>query len=77
MKREDAIVALRSLEPSLLSQGLAHLYLFGSVARNDAAPGSDVDVAFDVEPEFDLKFSLIDKSRIMGRLRRLLMPLST
>lgn len=34
MKREDALVALRRLEPSLRSQGLAHLYLFGSVARN-------------------------------------------
>lgn len=72
MKREDAIVALRSLETSLRSQGLAHLYLFGSVARNDAAPGSDVDVAFDVEPELELKFSLIDQSRIMREIAKAL-----
>jgi uncharacterized protein len=68
MKREDALVTLSRLEPSLRSQGLAHLYLFGSVARNDATPGSDVDVAFDVEPALELKFSLIDQSRVMRQI---------
>lgn len=68
MKREQAIAALRSLEPSLRAQGLAHVYLFGSVARDDAGPDSDVDVAFDVEPVLELKFSLIDQSRIMRQI---------
>lgn len=72
MKREDAIVALRSLELSLRSQGIAHLYLFGSVARNEASSESDVDVAFDVEPALELKFSLIDQSRIMRQISEFL-----
>lgn len=68
MKREHALAALRRLEPSLRSQGLAHLYLFGSVARNDATPESDVDLAFDIEPTHELRFSLIDQSRIMRQI---------
>lgn len=68
MNREDALVALRRLEPYLRSQGIAHLYLFGSVARNEATPASDVDVAFDIEPAFELAFSLIDQSRIMRQI---------
>lgn len=68
MRREHALTTLRSLEPSLRGQGLAHLYLFGSVARGDANSDSDVDVAFDVQPEVELKFSLIDQSRITRQI---------
>lgn len=68
MKREDAIAALQNLGPSLRSQWLAHLYLFGSVAWNDAGPQSDVDLAFDVEPALDWKFSVIDQSRILREI---------
>lgn len=68
MRREDTITTLRTLESSLRGQGIAHLYLFGSVARDDAVQGSDVDLAFDVEPELDLRFSLIDQSRIMRQI---------
>jgi hypothetical protein len=37
---------------------VASLYLFGSVARNEAGPGSDVDLFVDIEP--GRTFSLID-----------------
>jgi predicted nucleotidyltransferase len=62
MKRDDAIAILRPLEPTLRSQGIAHLYLFGSVARDEAKRGSDVDLAFDVEP--GVPFNAFDQSRI-------------
>jgi predicted nucleotidyltransferase len=68
MRREIAIARLRSLEPRLRDQGLAHLYLFGSVARGDAGSESDIDLAFDIEPAFQLEFSLIDQSRITRQL---------
>lgn len=68
MRREQALTTLRSLESSLRAQGVAHLYLFGSVARGEADRGSDVDVAFDVQPEVELTFSLIDQSRINRQL---------
>jgi predicted nucleotidyltransferase len=64
MLRIDVERILLGLKPSLRSQGIAHLYLFGSVARGDATLNSDVDVAFDVQFEVELKFSLIDQSRI-------------
>ena len=58
MRRNEALAKLRSLEPRLKAQGLAHVYLFGSVARDEAKPGSDVDVAFDVAP--GAKFDAFD-----------------
>lgn len=54
MRRDDALTKLRSLEPYLRARGLAHVYLFGSVARDEAGPGSDVDISFDIAPGADL-----------------------
>ncbi len=48
MTRDEAIARLRSIEPELRAFGVEHLYLFGSVARNEAHGGSDLDVF--VEP---------------------------
>ena len=44
MKRDAAIAKLKKVEPALRSFGVAALYLFGSHARDEAQPGSDVDV---------------------------------
>lgn len=68
MNRENIILELRSLEKKLVLDGVEHLYLFGSVARNEATDQSDIDIAFDVQPEFELKFSLIDQSRLQREL---------
>ncbi len=38
---------LRRHENALREKGLTNLYLFGSVARGEATPGSDVDLYFD------------------------------
>jgi predicted nucleotidyltransferase len=41
----QAVVSkLRELAPTLRTAGVARLYLFGSRARGDARPGSDLDV---------------------------------
>lgn len=64
MTREDIIAILQSFQATLHAQGILRLYLFGSVARGDAGPGSDIDLAFEVAPEVDLKFSLLDQARI-------------
>lgn len=53
MRRDDALAKLRNLEPYLRARGLAHVYLFGSVAGDEAGPNSDVDVAFDIAPGAD------------------------
>jgi predicted nucleotidyltransferase len=57
MKREEVISKLKQAEPTLRGFGVAALYLFGSHARGEARPGSDVDVF--VDPVADKKFGFI------------------
>ena len=66
MKRDEIIATLRSYEPELRAAGITRLALFGSVARNEARPGSDIDLlaAFDAGREF----SLLDIIGIENRL---------
>ena len=42
MDRNRILAILRSHAPELQAAGLAHLRLFGSVARGDATPQSDI-----------------------------------
>lgn len=66
MKREAALAQLRPLEETLRRQGLSALYLFGSVARDEASETSDIDLLFDVPIGF--RFSLFDQARIQNDL---------
>jgi predicted nucleotidyltransferase len=71
MSREQAIETLRRHEAELKRAGVRHLYLFGSVARDQALPDSDVDLFFDyVKGQFGL-FALVGvkelASDILGR----------
>ncbi len=50
MNRPDLIARLHGIEPQLRARGIAALYLFGSRARGDAGPVSDVDLFADGEP---------------------------
>jgi predicted nucleotidyltransferase len=56
MKRDEIIATLREYEPELRAAGVTRLALFGSVARNEAQEGSDIDLlaAFDAGREFSL-----------------------
>lgn len=47
MRRNDVVAALKQAEPALRARGVAALYLFGSHARDQARPDSDVDVFID------------------------------
>lgn len=44
MDREQARAALKACEPELKALGVMSASIFGSVARDDAGPDSDVDV---------------------------------
>ena len=50
MRREEAIERLRAAEPEIRAHGVGGLHLFGSVARDEARPGSDMDLFVDPDP---------------------------
>lgn len=53
MDRNHVITTLRIHEADLHRAGVARLYLFGSVARQEAGPDSDVDLFFNSDnPRF-------------------------
>lgn len=57
-QKGEVFTKLAALEKVLRERGLRSLAVFGSVARDEARPDSDVDVLIDIEPE--ARFSLID-----------------
>lgn len=50
MGREAVLSRLREHAGELRSAGLAHVRVFGSAARNENRPGSDVDLLVEFDP---------------------------
>jgi predicted nucleotidyltransferase len=46
----EVLNILRARQPALRQAGITHLSLFGSVARNEAGPDSDIDLAAEFDP---------------------------
>lgn len=68
MERDAAIAALQAHEAELKQLGVQHLYLFGSTARDEAQPNSDVDLFFD-HPEGSLGlYQLMDVKAAAARI---------
>ncbi len=53
----DVIAILKEHESFYREKGVTRLAVFGSMARGDAGPDSDVDLVIDLDP--DAKFSLL------------------
>jgi uncharacterized protein len=51
MNREEALNTLRRSEGALRARGVAHAALFGSMARGDDRPDSDVDILVEFDPD--------------------------
>jgi predicted nucleotidyltransferase len=70
MNSDEVIAKLREREPELKAVGVVRLSLFGSTARGDCHPDSDIDLlaAFDVTR----RISLLDVAGIELELSELL-----
>jgi predicted nucleotidyltransferase len=70
MKRDQAVALLKQHEPEFRDAGIGALFLFGSVARDEARAASDIDVFFDLaRPE---GFTLFDLIALQERLQDIL-----
>jgi len=49
MNKDAVIDILRKHQPELQQLGVRHAALFGSVARGEARPDSDIDIAIDLD----------------------------
>jgi uncharacterized protein len=70
MDKDGVVQTLRAHELELRAAGIVHLRLFGSVARGEASPYSDVDLMVDLDGS--KKFSLLDMSSLENRLSDIL-----
>lgn len=70
MDKTTVIETLRKYEPELRDAGIVHLRLFGSVARGENTPLSDVDLMADFDRS--RRLTLFDMARLENRLSDLL-----
>ncbi len=56
MTRDELLAKLRELKPWLEEQGIVNVRLFGSYARDEAGPDSDVDLLVDLSKPLGLRF---------------------
>ncbi len=51
MTCDDIIKRLKGCEAELRAQGVAHAALFGSMARGEQRPDSDIDIMIEIAPD--------------------------
>jgi len=62
MTRDEIVARIRKHADAIRAEGATALYLFGSAAREEMGPTSDIDVLVDYDPES--QFSLLNLSGI-------------
>jgi predicted nucleotidyltransferase len=68
-KLENALATLRAAESQLRARGIQHAGIFGSIARGEAKPQSDIDVLVDLDPM--LPITIYDYVGIQEEVARL------
>jgi uncharacterized protein len=61
MTRDELLAKLRDLKPWLAEQGIVNVRLFGSYARDEAGPDSDVDLLVDANKRLGFRFFGIER----------------
>jgi predicted nucleotidyltransferase len=51
MNSQEALETLRRSEQALRARGVRRAALFGSVARGESRPGSDIDIMVEIDPD--------------------------
>jgi hypothetical protein len=69
MERSTVAARLVAHQEELKSAGVASMFLFGSTARGEARPDSDVDLFIDYA---DPRFSLVELVRLKRRIEEFL-----
>ena len=69
MRRDEAIATIRAHWTELQELGVLSLSIFGSVARDEAGPDSDVDILVEIRRPMGFGFFRIQEclERILGR----------
>jgi predicted nucleotidyltransferase len=60
MTRDEVLAKLRDLKPWLESQGIGRVRLFGSYARDEARPDSDIDLIVEITKPLGLDYFRIE-----------------
>jgi predicted nucleotidyltransferase len=70
MDRQHILETLRSHQGELQAAGIVHLGLFGSAARSEASPTSDIDLIADFDPS--KRLTLVTVGSLQRRLTKML-----
>lgn len=62
MTRSEAIAALKASSEKIRKLGATGLYIYGSAARDELSPESDIDIFIDYDPKS--KFSFVELVRL-------------
>jgi predicted nucleotidyltransferase len=69
MNSFEAIATLRRSEQALRGRGVVHAALFGSLARGDTRPNSDIDIMIEIDPDARMTvFEYVDLKDYIGTL---------
>ncbi len=72
MTREEIIATLQAHAPELRAMGVEGIALFGSRARGDATPTSDIDLLVRIDSEHKKRFTLFDLAGLRLHLQDVL-----